>query len=423
MRQLPASTVWRRFLRHTSALWLVGAVIALCLPAPAQAMADKTLTLSYTCTGGPFSDTTLSVPLTMPDTATGTFDVKWRIPALTLRTAPTTTTQVHVAGKLMVTGGTHTDLSKTGASVTSGLTSVLAGQVTSTVSVTATTGGEVTVQGSTEQGSLKLSLASAPSEVTSCTTTSTTSVVITVGQGGTGTGTGDVVTYSCKTGTEATPQTVKVKVTLTMPTSAPKTGEQFSIGWAGTYETGYELEAPSTGLPAGSKLYAYASISGITELTSATGVADLTTVTDGDPITLPTSVDMKTTSKNSGSATVKPAAINIGTSPTASVIECEVQDATSLKTYPLTIGAGSGSSPTPTPTKSKSPTPKSPTPKSSSKTSFKTEPSATPKAGADTGAGGDAGPDGRLFVLTGSALIAAAGAGGLLMRRRSTTRP
>ncbi|MFI7147221.1 hypothetical protein ACIBO2_20075 [Nonomuraea sp. NPDC050022] len=420
MRQLPASGVWRRFVRHASALWLVGAVIALCLPSPAQAraMADKTLTLAYTCTGGPFSDTSLSVPLTMPDTATGTFDVKWRIPALTLRTAPTTTTQVHVAGKLMVIGGTHTDLSKTGASVTSGSTSVLAAQVASTVSVTATTGGEVTVQGSTEQGSLKLSLASAPSDVTSCTTTSTTSVVITVGQGGTGNGTGDVVTYSCKTGTEATPQTVKIKVTLTMPTTTPKTGEQFSIGWAGTYETGYELEAPSTGLATGSKLYAYAAISGITQLTSATGVGELAAATASEPITLPTSVEMKTTSKNSGSATVKPAAINIGTSPTAPVIECEVQSDTSLKTYPLTIGAGSGSSPSPTPTKSKSPTPKS-----STKTSYKSESSATPKAGADTGAGGDAGPDGRLFVLTGSALIAAAGAGGLLMRRRSATRP
>ncbi|MBT2226141.1 hypothetical protein [Nonomuraea sp. NEAU-A123] len=415
MRQLPASRVWRRFVRHASALWLVGAVIALALPSPAQALADKTLTLAYTCTGGPFTDTSLSVPLTLPDTATGTFDVKWRIPALTLRTPPNTTTQVHVAGKLAVTGGTHTDLEKTGASVTTGSTSVLAGQVTSTVSVTATTGDEVTVKGATDQGSLKLSLASAPSDVTSCTTTSTTSVVVTVGQGtGTDTGTGDLVTYSCKTGTEATPQTVKIRVTLTMPTSAPKTGEQFSIGWAGTYETGSELEAPSTGLPAGSKLYAYASISGLSQLTSATGVGELGTVTAGGPITLPTSVDMKTTSKNSGSATVKPAAINIGTSPTVPTIECEVQSASALKTYPLTIGAGSKASSTPDPEETPSSTPKA---KTSSKTSK------TPKAGADTGAGGDAGPDGRMFVLTGTALMAAAGIGGLLMRRRSAAKP
>ncbi|MEU4231880.1 hypothetical protein AB0F17_46935 [Nonomuraea sp. NPDC026600] len=389
-------------------------MIALALPAPAQALADKTLTLAYTCTGGPFTDTSLSVLLTMPDTATGTFDVKWRIPALTLRTAPTTTTQVHVAGKLAVTGGTHTDLEKTGASVTTGSTSVLAGQVTSTVSVTATTGGEVTVKGATDQGSLKLSLASAPSEVTSCTTTSTTSVVVTVGQGS-GTGAGDVVTYSCRTGTEASPQTVKIRVTLTMPTSTPKAGEQFSIGWAGTYETGSELEAPSTGLPAGSKLYAYASISGLSELTSADGVGELATVTADDPITLPTSVDMKTKSKNSGSATVKPGAINIGTSPTVPTIKCEVQSASALKTYPLTIGAGSNTSPTPDPEDTPTSTPKSTKP--SSKTSK------TPKAGADTGAGGDAGPDGRMFVLTGSALMAAAGIGGLLMRRRSAAKP
>lgn len=417
MRQLPASSVWRRFVKHASALWLVGAVVALALPSPAQALADKTLTLAYTCTGGPFSDTSLSVPLTMPDTATGTFDVKWRIPALTLRTAPTTTTQVHVAGKLTVTGGTHTDLEKTGASVTSGSTAVLAGQVTSTVSVTATTGDEVTVKGATEQGSLKLSLASAPSEVTSCTTTSTTSVVVTVGQGtGSGTGAGDVVTYSCRTGTEATPQTVKIRVTLTMPTSTPKSGEQFSIGWAGAYETGSELEAPSTGLPAGSKLYAYASISGLSQLTSADGVGDLGTITAGDPITLPASVDMKTKSKNPGSATVKPAAIKIGTSPTVATIECEVQSASALKTYPLTIGTGSSNSSTPDPEE----TPTS-TPKSSTKTSAKS--SKTPKAGADTGAGGDAGPDGRMFVLTGTALMAAAGIGGLLMRRRSAVKP
>jgi hypothetical protein len=48
--------------------------------------------------------------------------------------------------------------------------------------------------------------------------------------------------------------------------------------------------------------------------------------------------------------------------------------------------------------------------------------SRTPKAGADTGAGGEAGPDGRMFMVTGSLLIIAAGAGGLFLRRRSVTR-
>ncbi|MEV1167040.1 hypothetical protein [Nonomuraea sp. NPDC049784] len=51
--------------------------------------------------------------------------------------------------------------------------------------------------------------------------------------------------------------------------------------------------------------------------------------------------------------------------------------------------------------------------------SSKTSKSKTPKAGADTGEGGEMGPDGRLFILTGTALIAAAAVGGLIMRRRS----
>ncbi|WP_220449654.1 hypothetical protein, partial [Nonomuraea longispora] len=51
-----------------------------------------------------------------------------------------------------------------------------------------------------------------------------------------------------------------------------------------------------------------------------------------------------------------------------------------------------------------------------------TRKSETPKAGADTGAGGTMGPDGRLFILTGGALIVAAAGGGLLMRRRNAAR-
>ncbi|GAB3162104.1 hypothetical protein GCM10027161_72720 [Microbispora hainanensis] len=42
----------------------------------------------------------------------------------------------------------------------------------------------------------------------------------------------------------------------------------------------------------------------------------------------------------------------------------------------------------------------------------------TPGGGAATGGGGDAGPDARLFVLSGTALMLAAGAGGLVLRAR-----
>ncbi|GGO68983.1 hypothetical protein GCM10012289_28980 [Nonomuraea cavernae] len=364
----------------------------------------------------------MTVPIVVPDTASGTFDVEWSLPTLTLRTAPTTATQVLAAGKLVVTGGTHADLSGPGASVTAGSTSVPAAKVTSTVTVTAATGGQVTVKPSTEAGSLKLGLISDPSAVTSCTTTGTESVVVTVGQGGEdggGAGTGtQLVDYTC-TSDSGTVQDVTIKVTLTLPATDPRAGEQFSIGWSGEYETGAELKAPADGLPAGVKLYAYASISGLTGLTSATGVGTLGTITAGQTITLPTTaVSMKTTSQKAGTAQVKPAAINIGNLPTSPLIECEVKNATTLVTYPLTIGAGGGSTPSDSPS---SPTPTTtPTSESPEPTSKR---SATPKDGVDTGAGGEAGPDGRAFVLTGSALIMAAGAGGLLLRRRSVTRP
>jgi hypothetical protein len=44
--------------------------------------------------------------------------------------------------------------------------------------------------------------------------------------------------------------------------------------------------------------------------------------------------------------------------------------------------------------------------------------SETPEGGAATGGGADAGPDGRVLVLTGSALVLAAAGGGLLLRTR-----
>ncbi|MFI6709981.1 hypothetical protein ACIBF7_26330 [Nonomuraea sp. NPDC050478] len=387
-------------------------LVLLSAAAPAQA-ADKTLTVAYTCSGGPFSNTTLSVPIVVPDTASGSFEAKWAIPALTLRTAPTATTQVQVNGKLAVTGGTHADLSKTGASVTPGTTAVPAGQVTSTVQITATTGGQVTIKPSTETGSLKLALAVTPTDVTTCTTTGTESVTVTVGQDGGGGGTGDVVDYTC-TPTSGAPQTVRIRTTLTLPAANPKVGEQFTIGWKGTYESGAELEAPN-GLPTtGLKMYAYASISGLTGLTSATGVGELSGVAVGQPIALPASVDMKTTSGRAGTATVKPASVNFGPRPTEPLIECEPTSPGSLKTYTLTIGDGSASpsaSATPTKTAVVTVTP-------TEDDSEEPRRSITPREGVATGAGGDAGPDGRMFVLAGSALVLAAGAGGLLLRRR-----
>jgi hypothetical protein len=101
----------------------------------------------------------------------------------------------------------------------------------------------------------------------------------------------------------------------------------------------------------------------------------------------------------------------------------------------LVVGTVSGSpssSPTTTPTTSPTTTPtttpttSTPRPTRTSTATVTVTPSQrksrTPKAGADTGAGGEMGPDGRMFILAGSALIVAAVGGGLVMRRRNVTR-
>ncbi|MBT2234364.1 hypothetical protein [Nonomuraea sp. NEAU-A123] len=89
------------------------------------------------------------------------------------------------------------------------------------------------------------------------------------------------------------------------------------------------------------------------------------------------------------------------------------------------------SSSTPSTTPTTTPTSSSPKPtkthtitvtKTPTATKTTTKSSKTPKAGADTGGGGDMGPDGRMVVLTGSLLILAAGVGGLVLRRRTITK-
>ncbi|MEZ0074789.1 hypothetical protein [Planotetraspora sp. GP83] len=96
----------------------------------------------------------------------------------------------------------------------------------------------------------------------------------------------DIVEYECKPNGSTQTQEIKVKIELTMPTGAT-TREQMTIGWRGTYAEGAELRAPAVGLSAGTKLYAYASISGLAGLTSATGVGTLNTVSGGEIIPLP----------------------------------------------------------------------------------------------------------------------------------------
>ncbi|MFJ2030534.1 hypothetical protein [Streptosporangium sp. NPDC087985] len=253
----------------------------------------------------------------------------------------------------------------------------------------------------------------------------------------------DIVEYQCTVNGVAEKQDIKVKVELTMPVNAVA-GRQMTIDWRGTYaDDTTMLRAPATGLAGGTKLYAYASISGLAGLTSATGVGEFT-LSAGQTVPLPTdAVPLKTKSSNAGTATVRPAAINFGTSPTEPSIQCKVQNAADLTTYPLTVASADGQptgpapvTPSPQPTHTVTatagdqstgsvPVTSSPQP-THTVTATVTRASAgengkiikTPSGGAATGGGGESGPDGRVLILTGFLLTFAA-VTGLLLRRRS----
>ncbi|WP_436760260.1 hypothetical protein [Streptosporangium sp. V21-05] len=231
----------------------------------------------------------------------------------------------------------------------------------------------------------------------------------------------DVVEYECTTDGVAEKQTIEINVEMTVPATA-STGQQFTIGWRGTY-TGTGLTAPAAGLPEGTNLYAYASISDLPGLTSATGVGTLEAVGAGQTIPLPAAqIALATTSNNPGTAAVKPAAINFGTLPTNPLIECESLNKDALTTYPLTVTAGGGQTTDPDPTDTAT-DPVSPPPADEDTEAADTpqdtdgEIDETPAGGADTGGGGESGPDGRALVLTGS-LITLGAVSGLLWRRR-----
>ncbi|MFF3444556.1 hypothetical protein [Streptosporangium sp. NPDC002721] len=233
----------------------------------------------------------------------------------------------------------------------------------------------------------------------------------------------DIVEYECTTDGVTEKQTIEINVEMTMPATAT-TGQQFTIGWRGTY-SGTGLTAPAAGLPEGTKLYAYASISDLPGLTSATGTGTLAAVDAGQPITLPTTaVSLAATSSSPGTATIRPAAINFGTLPTNPLIECESLNRDALMTYSLTVsGGGQETDPDPTDTATD---PVSPPPAADDTGTDETAPDPddadgaideTPAGAADTGGGGESGPDGRVLVLTGS-LVTLGAASGLLLRRR-----
>lgn len=429
------SKMGRRLALKTSALGLMGTLVLfagslLAGPAPAAAEADiaslaATKQFNYTCqTGGPVTNTApISIGFSAPDSvaAGSTLDLTVNIPPLTLGTGVVTVaTTLQVDAALTNTPSTVTVSdpgAKAGPQLAQGAPSTTAGTVTYKLMVPAGTTSKVSVR----PGDIKLSLANAPTSVTTCTNSSPATDVLDVpiGTGG-GTGT-DIISYECTLsttgGTDADyPATVDIKVTPTMPTSA-SANQDASITWTGAVQsTGDELKVPAAGFPASSKIFATVKASGAGAPATATGEAALTSTAGQSLTTLP-SVTIKVKPTTTGTVTITPGDLAFGTSATAPTVKCTAPT-TGLKTYTFTVSAA-----TSTPTTSNTPTPTKTTTEFVTETpttrkSPTTRSSKTPKKGAATGAGGDAGPDGRMFLLAGSVLIMGAGAGGLLLRRR-----
>ncbi|WP_345558228.1 hypothetical protein [Nonomuraea rosea] len=363
---------------------------------------------------------TATPPQTVAPSATAT--IEWTFPAMTATKAITAQTAVTTAGgDLTVTGGTPATLKGAGSGTA---TAVAANatytppKMTASVSVTATTGGNLVLTPVTTASTTLLTI-TVGTEATTCTYVSAapTSVSIPVQTGGGG-GTGDdVVAYTCVAGTAGAEDAVDIKVVMTPPTSAT-TNVDASITWTGAIQsTGDPLTAP-VGFPTTSpKMFVTVKSTGGGTPATATGEGTLTGVTAGsDILTLPT-VTVKIKPTTAGTVSLTAGDISFGTSSTSPSIKCTAPT-TGLKAYTFTVTAGTASptatttSSTPKPTNTKTAT-VTITPTSTKKTSQ------TPKAGADTGAGGEMGPDGRLFILTGGALIGAAAVGGLVIRRRS----
>ncbi|WP_157519235.1 hypothetical protein [Herbidospora mongoliensis] len=229
----------------------------------------------------------------------------------------------------------------------------------------------------------------------------------------------DIVEYTC-TPKDGTPQTVQIKVELTMPATAHP-DEQFSITHRATYADSTAIQATAA-LPATAKMYAYVSISGFpSNLTSGTGVGDVVgPVTAGNTVTLPANTTaVRSTPRTAGTGTVRPGDITFGTTPNDRLIDCEPQNSDALTTYELIV-TESGTDETPTPT---------PEPTTTTTETVTAEPEEdetivddetdmeTPDGGVATGGGGSAGPDGRAVVLIGVTVLAAA-LTGLSLRRR-----
>ncbi|MEV2266530.1 hypothetical protein [Nonomuraea africana] len=438
----------RRLALKTSALGLagtlalfVGSFVGLTSPAQAEAVevtAAPSMTVTFNCTDGPFGGNPVTATISGPESVApgGSVELKWVFSA-----KPKAGREV-TAGTMTIEGDVNVATIAT-PSVTSQKTGVPVPALTKDQEFTAvpelvgtftapTTAGQLTVTPVpvATGGSLFFTLST--SDETECTyappTGTQPSMVIQVKQGGgTGTGGDAVVAYKCVTSTNTDSKDTSLNVTMTMPTGAEANKEQ-SISWSATYASGAaQLTVPAGGFT-NAKFIASASVSGAgVSGTSVTGENTFNTTTAGATISSFPTVTLKVKPTTTGTVTMKAGDLYFGTSATQYQYKCTVQTTPAPKSYTFTVTSAS-TSPSPSPSPSATTTNPKPT-RTVTATVTQTPVGAgngkvtkTPKGAAETGGGGDMGPDGRMFVLTGSLIVLAAAAGGLVLRRRTLSR-
>ncbi|MEU1881298.1 hypothetical protein ABZ470_28670 [Streptosporangium sp. NPDC020072] len=261
------------------------------------------------------------------------------------------------------------------------------------------------------------------------------------------------VTYTCTAASgTGTAGTYKMQMDLSGPLTTPTPSATVVVTWkAGQPPAPPNLVAP-VAIAAGDRIVIEAdtSISGPVPTTTGDIHSVLATTTPGVVAVngvlppLPT-VLVTVVPTAAGVVTVRPDAFSVshqaaaGTGTETLIYDCLVATPAEATAAALLVTVKPTGAATTTPTTTATTTPTTTTPADTptpepvvtitqTKTAKPPKPrksghvAETPGGGASTGGGGDAGPDARMFVLGGTAMILAAGIGGLMLRRRTATR-
>lgn len=266
------------------------------------------------------------------------------------------------------------------------------------------------------------------------------------------------VTYNCTLAGAAAPSTTHTfQMDLTGPASAVTNAPlvaTWKIGQPATIPT----LTPSAPAPAGANLVADAEVrisaspSGVLAVPSELRQVLVTAAPPvvGQAVSAPP-VLVTVTPLATGVVVFEPGAFTLslvtgagtGTAGEAELLDCTLPNSAqaSVAALRVTVGTGAPSpsvspspSPSATPSRSVTPSPSTTptTPKPTitvTQTKTAEAPSdpdeqieETPKGAASTGGGGDAGPDARMIMFSGALMVALAGIGGLVLRRRTVGR-